>query len=118
MLTDITIGQYFPGNSLLHRLDPRAKLGMTLLYMVAVFLPRNWVSLSVAVTFLLAAFSRVAWKFRLLPEATSRTSSAVSLVFFWEMVRLSASLTPLTVTDALRLSAVLAVTVTLPESTI
>ncbi len=55
MLTDITIGQYFPGNSLLHRLDPRAKLGMTLLYMVAVFLPRNWVSLGAAAVFLLVA---------------------------------------------------------------
>ena len=29
MLTDITIGQYFPGNSLLHKMDPRAKLILT-----------------------------------------------------------------------------------------
>ena len=42
MLTDITIGQYFPGKSLLHRLDPRMKLVLTLLFIVLVFLPRNW----------------------------------------------------------------------------
>ncbi|MBE6778306.1 MAG: energy-coupling factor transporter transmembrane protein EcfT [Ruminococcaceae bacterium] len=55
MLTDITIGQYFPGRSLLHRLDPRMKLLLTLLYMVAVFLPRNWYGLAAAAGFLLAA---------------------------------------------------------------
>ncbi len=53
MLTDITIGQYFPGNSLLHRLDPRMKLGLTLLFMVAVFLPRNWWGLALVAAFLL-----------------------------------------------------------------
>ncbi len=61
MLTDITIGQYFPGNSLLHRLDPRMKLGLTLLFMVAVFLPRNWFGLGLVAVFLLSvvALSRL-----------------------------------------------------------
>ena len=31
MLRDITIGQYFPGNSVVHRMDPRFKIVMTLL---------------------------------------------------------------------------------------
>ena len=52
MLTDITIGQYFPGNSLLHKMDPRAKLIRTFAYIVAVFVPRNWAGLSLAVAFL------------------------------------------------------------------
>ena len=52
MLTDITIGQYFPGNSLLHKMDPRAKLILTFAYIVAVFVPRNWSGLSLAVAFL------------------------------------------------------------------
>ena len=52
MLTDITIGQYFPGNSLLHKMDPRAKLILTFAYIVAVFVPRNWAGLSLAVAFL------------------------------------------------------------------
>lgn len=37
-LKDITLGQYFPGTSLLHRLDPRSKLVFTLIYIVAIFL--------------------------------------------------------------------------------
>ncbi|MCM1529277.1 MAG: energy-coupling factor transporter transmembrane protein EcfT [Alistipes sp.] len=37
MLKDITIGQYFPGNSLIHRLDPRFKIVMTLVYIVMLF---------------------------------------------------------------------------------
>ena len=52
MLTDITIGQYFPGNSLLHKMDPRAKLILTFAYIVADFVPRNWAGLSLAVAFL------------------------------------------------------------------
>ncbi len=52
MLTDITIGQYFPGNSLLHRMDPRVKLVLTFAYIVAVFIPQNWFGLALAAAFL------------------------------------------------------------------
>ncbi len=38
MLNDITLGQFFPGSSLVHRLDPRVKLTLTLVYIVALFL--------------------------------------------------------------------------------
>ena len=41
MLSDITLGQYFPGKSLLHKLDPRMKLILAAIYMVAVFLAKN-----------------------------------------------------------------------------
>ncbi|MBE6919053.1 MAG: energy-coupling factor transporter transmembrane protein EcfT [Ruminococcaceae bacterium] len=37
MLKDITLGQYFPGNTLVHRLDPRTKLLCVVLYIVALF---------------------------------------------------------------------------------
>ena len=53
MLTDITIGQYFPALSLLHRLDPRMKLILTVLWIAMVFVPKNWFGLLVAVAFLL-----------------------------------------------------------------
>ena len=52
MLSDITIGQYFPGNSLLHRLDPRMKLVLTLCFIVLVFLPQNWWGILLAVSFM------------------------------------------------------------------
>jgi len=44
MLKDITLGQYFPGNSLIHRLDPRTKLIMLVVYIVALFMATGWVS--------------------------------------------------------------------------
>ena len=37
MLKDITLGQYFPGNTVVHRLDPRTKLLMVILFIVALF---------------------------------------------------------------------------------
>lgn len=37
MLRDITIGQYFPGNSVIHKLDPRFKIIITILYIVMLF---------------------------------------------------------------------------------
>ena len=44
MLKDITLGQYFPGNSVIHRLDPRTKLVMLVVYIVALFLAGGPVS--------------------------------------------------------------------------
>lgn len=44
MLKDITLGQYFPGNSVVHRLDPRTKLLLLIVYIVALFLAKSWVS--------------------------------------------------------------------------
>ena len=49
------IGQFIPGNSILHRADPRTKILMTLLYMVAVMFIKTFVGYSVAVVFLVVA---------------------------------------------------------------
>ena len=43
-LKDITLGQYFPGNTIVHRLDPRTKLILTVVYIVALFLAKFLVS--------------------------------------------------------------------------
>ena len=61
MLSDITIGQFFPGNSLLHRLDPRMKLALTFAYIVVIFIPQNGVGLALAAVFMAA----VVWLSRL-----------------------------------------------------
>ena len=55
MLKDITLGQYFPGNSPIHRLDPRTKLILLIVYIVALFLARSWISYGVMLAFLLYA---------------------------------------------------------------
>ena len=47
MLKDITLGQYFPGNSVIHRLDPRTKLLLLVGYIVALFLAVSWISYGV-----------------------------------------------------------------------
>ncbi len=43
-MKDITLGQYFPGNTVIHRLDPRAKLLFTVFYIVALFLAKSYIS--------------------------------------------------------------------------
>ena len=53
MLKDITLGQYFPGNSFIHKLDPRTKLIVLVVYIVALFLAVNWASYAVMAAFLL-----------------------------------------------------------------
>ena len=44
MLKDITLGQYFPGNTIVHRLDPRSKLIIVVLYIAALFQAKGWIS--------------------------------------------------------------------------
>ena len=64
MLKDITLGQYFPGNSPVHLLDPRTKLVMLVVYIVALFVASWWVSYAVMFLFLAAviAISRIPLK--------------------------------------------------------
>ena len=54
MLKDITLGQYFPGQSVIHRLDPRTKLVMLVVYIVALFLAESWVSYGLMFLFLVS----------------------------------------------------------------
>lgn len=61
MLSDITIGQYFPGNSILHRLDPRTKVVLLFFYLVLIFLCKSGISYGVmtALTAALMLLSKV-----------------------------------------------------------
>jgi len=52
MLKDITLGQYFPGTSPIHLLDPRTKLIMLVVYIVALFVASNWISYGFMLVFL------------------------------------------------------------------
>ena len=52
MIKDITLGQYFPGNTVVHRLDPRTKLIMTVLYIVILFVAVSYVSYGMVLLFL------------------------------------------------------------------
>lgn len=52
MLKDITLGQYYPADSVIHKLDPRTKLFATLLYIISLFLFQNVAGFVVATVFL------------------------------------------------------------------
>lgn len=53
MLTDITLGQYYPGNSFIHKLDPRAKIIATMIFITAVFFAESLVSYGILAAFIL-----------------------------------------------------------------
>ena len=55
MLKDITLGQFFPGKTIVHRLDPRTKLVLLILYMVALFCAKWFVSYALVLVFLITA---------------------------------------------------------------
>ena len=55
MLKDITLGQYFPGNSVIHRIDPRIKVVLTVAFVVAVFLVQGFAGYGILAAFLVLA---------------------------------------------------------------
>ncbi len=57
MLKDITLGQYFPGNSVIHRLDPRTKLIMLVVYIVALFMVTGWLGYGAVMVFLITSIA-------------------------------------------------------------
>ena len=61
MLRDITLGQYFPGNSILHKLDPRMKIFLIVIYIVSIFAANSPVSfaLVLASAFVLLFLSKI-----------------------------------------------------------
>ena len=52
MLRDITIGQYYPTDSLIHRLDPRVKIVGTIVYLVSLFLFDSFYGFGITIAFL------------------------------------------------------------------
>ena len=65
MIRDITLGQYYPGDSMIHRLDARTKIIATLLYIIELFVVNNFWGFLIAAAALFAviAVSRVPLKF-------------------------------------------------------
>ncbi len=57
MLKDITIGQYFPGNSVVHRLDARFKIAITAIFIIMIFTAKSFASLFFSLIFFIIAFA-------------------------------------------------------------
>ena len=64
MISDITLGQYFPGYSVIHKLDPRTKIILAVLFIVTVFLAKNPITLAflAVITLCLVLMSRISAK--------------------------------------------------------
>ena len=65
MMKNITIGQYIPGESLVHRLDPRTKILATFLFIALLFLVNTFTGygLSALLLFLIVVLSRIPVKY-------------------------------------------------------
>lgn len=55
MLKDITIGQFFPGDSIIHRLDPRFKIVITLIFIIMLFTGESFICLAIGVIYTVMA---------------------------------------------------------------
>ena len=64
MISDITLGQFFPGYSVIHKLDPRTKIILAVLFIVTVFLAKNPITLAflTVITICLVLMSRISAK--------------------------------------------------------
>ena len=82
MIRDITLGQYYPGNSLIHRLDARTKIIGTLLYIIELFIVNNFWGFLIAGVALavIIALSKVP------PKFIFRGLSAVFLIIAFTVI--------------------------------
>lgn len=83
MLRDITLGQYYQTESVIHRMDPRVKLGGTLLYIISLFLFQNFIGYLVAAIFLgiVIKLSKVPFKFMVKGMKTILFLLLITVVF-------------------------------------
>lgn len=70
MIRDITLGQYYPVDSVIHRLDPRTKLFGTLIFIVSLFLADSLIGYGIATVFLFSAIHLSKVPFQIYCERT------------------------------------------------
>ena len=66
MLKDITIGQFFPGNSIIHRMDSRFKIVLSLIYVIMLFVAQNFYGIGLSGIFILMVFALTGVGFRMI----------------------------------------------------
>ena len=81
MLNNITMGQYYPVDSIVHRLDPRIKLILTILFIVAVFLSHSFVGYLLLLGFLIFACKLSKVPFKLLLKGLRPLRMIIILTF-------------------------------------
>ena len=78
MFKDITLGQYFPGNSLIHRIDPRFKLVLTALLIAIVFCAKTVAGYAVVLGLLLF----IVLNSRISPRLILKSLKHINMTFF------------------------------------
>ena len=81
MLKNITLGQFYPGNSLVHRLDPRVKLLIMVAYIVIVFLVKGFAGYGVLAAFLIGATMLSKLRLRFLLRSVKPVLFIVAMTF-------------------------------------
>lgn len=81
MLKDITLGQFFPGNSVVHRMDPRVKLVLMVVYIVLVFLVQGFAGYAVLAAFIAACACLSHIRFRFLMRSVKPVLLIVAMTF-------------------------------------
>jgi energy-coupling factor transport system permease protein len=66
MLKDITLGQYFPGNSPIHRMDGRVKIVLNIFFVVVLFIGRSFHALGVCAAFVMLVYTLSGIRYRLI----------------------------------------------------
>ena len=80
-MINITLGQYYPGNSPVHRLDPRTKLVLTIALVVAVFLARGFAGYAVLLAFIWCTAKIAGIRFRILLKGLKPLLFIIVLTF-------------------------------------
>ena len=83
MLRDITLGQYYQTESMIHRIDPRVKLGGTILFIISLFFFKNYAGYVIAALFLgmVIRLSKVPFKFMVKGMKTIVMLMLITVVF-------------------------------------
>jgi energy-coupling factor transport system permease protein len=83
MLRDITLGQYYQTESVIHKMDPRVKLGGTILFIISLFFFKNYAGYVIAALFLglVIRLSKVPFKFMVKGMKTIVMLMLITVVF-------------------------------------
>lgn len=86
MVRDITIGQYYPVNSVLHRLDPRVKLVSTLIYIVSLFVFDSIIGYVIAAIFLASMIKLSQVPFRFMVKGLKPVVVLLCITLFFNLI--------------------------------
>ncbi len=82
MLSNITLGQYYPGNSIIHRLDPRIKITLSIAFIVGIFLVQNLLGYVLALLYILLTVRLSTVPFKMLMRGIKPLRFILILTFF------------------------------------